>query len=346
MQNNKIYISILTLGFLLLTNTAALAQERTYAENSQPFNEWVDGVKLEAIAKGMNAELVNAAFKGVVPDQKVIDLDRSQPEFTQTFSQYVTLRVSATRIAKGREMMQLYADELKDVSEHYGVPPQVIAAIWGMETNYGGYTGGMSVIRSLATLAYDPRRATFFRAQLFSALKIADEGHVTLENLKGSWGGAMGQSQFMPSNFFAYAQDFDGDGKRDIWNTPKDVFASIANYLKDHGWQPNLTWGRQVVLPDNFDSFENDILREAGARGCRAERSHSAKILLEDWNSMGIRRLNGDELPKVDVKAALVRPSGKNGPAFLTYHNFGRILNYNCANYYALAVGQLADQLR
>jgi membrane-bound lytic murein transglycosylase B len=348
---NKIKSKILSFSMfillvLFLLKTALQAQERVYEENPMPFDQWVSELKVEALAKGIDENLFDIALQGVTPNAKVIELDRSQPEFTQTFDEYISRRVSATRIDKGREMMVKYGDELAQVSAHYGVQAQFIASIWGMETNYGGYTGGYNVIRSLATLAYDPRRSRFFRTQLFSALRIANEGHVPIDELKGSWGGAMGQSQFMPSNFFVYAQDFDGDGRRDIWGTPIDVFASIANYLKKHGWQDNLTWGRQIVLPENFANYENDILRQDGAKGCRAERSHSRKILLAGWQNMGLKRLNGDDLPKVEVTAALVRPAGATGPAYLTYHNFGRILNYNCANYYALAVGQLADQLR
>ncbi len=345
-KNKLVSFTVFLLLLLFLLKTGLQAAERVYEENPMPFDQWVSELKVEALAKGIDEALFDAAFADIDLNSRVIELDRSQPEFTQTFEQYMSRRVSATRIAKGREMMAKYADELAAVAEHYGVQARFIASIWGMETNYGGYTGGYNIIRSLATLAYDPRRARFFRTQLFSALRIANEGHVSLENLKGSWGGAMGQSQFMPSNFFEYAQDFDGDGRRDIWGTPIDVFASIANYLKKHGWRADLTWGRQIVLPENFVSYENDITREDGARGCRAERSHSRKILLAGWQDMGLKRLNGDDLPKVDVTAALVRPAGGSGPAFLTYHNFGRILNYNCANYYALAVGQLADQLR
>ena len=346
MKSKTLTFAVFLLLVLFLLKTALQAEERVYEENPQPFDQWVSELKVEALAKGIDANLLDAAFAGLTPNSKVIELDRSQPEFTQTFQEYISRRVSATRISKGREMMEKYKDELAAVSAHYGVQPQFIASIWGMETNYGGYTGGYNVIRSLATLAYDPRRSKFFRTQLFSALRIANEGHVSIENLKGSWGGAMGQSQFMPSNFFEYAEDFDGDGRRDIWGTPVDVFASIANYLKKHGWRSDLTWGRQIVLPENFASYEADILREEGARGCRAERSHSRKILLAGWQDMGLKRLNGTDLPQVNTTAALVRPAGASGPAYLTYHNFGRILNYNCANYYALAVGQLADQLR
>ena len=202
----------------------------------------------------------------------------------------------------------------------------------------------MDVIQSLATLAYDPRRSNFFRAQLIGALQILEEGHITYENMKGSWGGAMGQSQFMPTSFQNFSQDYDGDGKRDIWNNVGDVFASIAYYLKKQKWNGKFTWGREVILPDNFADIEADVLNPNPPRSCRgAMRSHSKRLSLKTWQAYGVRRLNADNLPDVDLEATLLRPSGEDGPAYLTYSNFRSILGYNCANYYALAVSHLAD---
>ncbi|MEE8371245.1 MAG: lytic murein transglycosylase, partial [Sphingomonadales bacterium] len=221
------------------------------------------------------------------------------------------------------------------------------AAIWGMETNFGSYSGGMDVIRSLATLAYDPRRSAFFRKELFNALRILEEGHIAPKDMKGSWAGAMGQSQFMPSSFNAYAQDFDGDGRADIWLTKADVFASIAHYLKKHKWRDDLTWGRAVTLPANMADLEAEIALVRQPKACRRALRHHSRILpLETWQKLGVRRLNGDDLPKRNVGASLVRPAGADGPAYLTYDNFRAILSYNCSNFYAIAVGQISDALR
>ena len=334
-------------ALLLTAIVGSAAAERTY-EDADPalFQSWVADLRVEALENGIRADVFDAAFDGMELNPRVIELDRRQPEFTQTFQEYMNRRVSETRIKRGLEMMTKHRDELRAVADAYGVQPRFIAAIWGMETNYGSYTGGMSVVQSLATLAFDPRRSAFFRKELLAALKILNDGHVQPDAMLGSWGGAMGHSQFMPSSFFAYAEDFSGDGKADIWGTTIDVFASIANYLKRHGWRDDLTWGRGVILPDDFSTQEEAIARLPDARGCRATRSHSRPLKLSEWQEMGVRRLNLSDLPDRDIEAWLVRPAGPDGPAFLAYHNFNRILNYNCANYYAMAVGHLADQLK
>jgi membrane-bound lytic murein transglycosylase B len=243
-------------------------------------------------------------------------------------------------------MMVEYREPLRAVADHYGVQPRFIAAIWGLETNYGSFTGGMNVIQSLATLAYDRRRSDFFRRQLFSALQIIDEGHITASEMKGSWAGAMGQSQFMPGSFIAYAEDFDKDGRRDIWNTPVDVFASIANYLKAHGWDDRYTWGRSVRVSPDLLPTKGDLAQETPPASCsRALRNHSRMLSLVEWDRRGVKRLNGEALPMVEIKASLVKPGTIADQAFLTYGNYRAILSYNCSDLYALAVGHLADAL-
>jgi len=321
----------------------ALAQDKP----QQPFDEWLQGLRKEALAKGIRQETLDSALAGVQPIPRIIELDRKQPEFTQTYSEYLAARVTDARIQRGREMIAEHMDELKAVSEKYHVQPRFIAAIWGMETNYGSYMGSYSVVASLATLAYDPRRSSYFRRELLEALEILDEGHTTPENMKGSWAGAMGQSQFMPSSFLEYAQDFDGDGRRDIWGTPVDVFASIANYLSVHGWTDDHSWGRRVRIPNDFEQERQNLMPQQPPASCgRALKEHTMRIPLSNWEALGVRDEYGGDLPnRPGLLASLVTMENGKGPSYLTYPNFRAILSYNCSNFYALAVGHLADEL-
>ncbi len=318
--------------------------------NPRSFADWRADLKIEALAKGVSSKTFDMAFEGIEPNPKVIRLDRHQPEFTQTYFQYISKRVSQTRIKKGREKILENAGLLNDVSRKIGVQDRFIAAIWGMETNYGSYSGGYNVIRSLATLAYDMRRSKYFRTQLIRALNILEQGHVVPENFKGSWAGAMGQGQFMPSSFFAYAYDFDGDGRKDIWDNRADVFASIGNYLKQHGWQSNRTWGRQVMLPDDVAGLWQKVKQTEKVKSCRrALKHHSKRLTMTSWQELGVRTIYGADLPKVadpGFTASLVMPAGPDGPAFLTYRNFRAILSYNCSNFYALGVSLLSDEIK
>ncbi len=314
-------------------------------DNLPDFAVWLGELRDEAIDAGVKAETVDAAFKDVKPDMSVIARDRNQPEFKQTFHDYVTKRVSPLRIKMGIEKLGKVRATIDEVAKAYGVQARFIAAIWGLETNYGNYTGGKEIIPALTTLAYDPRRSSYFRKELINALKILDNGDIELHQMTGSWAGAMGQPQFMPSSYLAYAQDYDGDGHRNIWTSDADVFASIAHYLKKHGWTNNYTWGRQVTLPPEFDRILSDNNIQPPAKSC-ALRNHAGYRSLAKWNRLGVRRLNGNDLPDVDIKASIVRPDGPNGPAFLAYGNYRSILRYNCSDYYALSVGMLSDKLR
>jgi len=320
------------------------------AKNPQSFSDWLIDLRKDALASGISGQTFDKAFAGVTLDPKVIRLDRRQPEFTQTFSRYIARRVSPARIKRGREMVAKNAQTLQKVSRKIGVQQRFIAGIWGMESNFGHFSGGYSVIRSLATLAYDRRRNRYFRSQLIKALDILQQGHVAQKDFTGSWAGAMGQGQFMPSSFFAYAYDFDGDGKKDIWNDTSDVLASIANYLKKHGWQENRTWGRAVTLPKDVDALWAQVKQTGKIKSCRrALKDHSRRLTLAAWQKLGVRTIYGQNLPKVsdpNFTASLVMPAGRNGPAFLTYQNFRAILSYNCSNFYALGVSLLADKLK
>jgi len=345
----KILFMINILFFLLLGNLS-WAKNVIIPDNPQSFSEWRADLRAEALSKGISAEIFEKAFEGIELDPKVIKLDRNQPEFTQTYDDYITKRVSPSRIKNGKAKMLENRDLFDDVSQKIGVQKRFIAGIWGMETNYGGYTGGYNVIRSLATLAYDMRRSDYFRRQLLSALNILQEGHVTADKFVGSWAGAMGQGQFMQSSFFAYAYDFDGDGRKDIWNDKADVFASIGNYLKKHDWDTGRTWGRQVQLPKDVDGLWQKVKQTKPVTYCRrALKDHSKQLTLAEWQKLGVRTIYGSNLPLVkdpDFKASLVMPAGKDGPAFLTYKNFRAILSYNCSNFYALGVSLLSDELR
>ena len=294
------------------------------------FEKWVQAFKSEAIEKGISSSLVEQAFEGVAPIPRIIELDRKQPEGRMTFGEYRKKIVSQIRIQRGREMMAQHRDLLDEIGQHYGVQPRFIVALWGIETNYGKNTGGYSVVNALATLAFDGRRSQYFRTELLNAFKILQDRHIPLEAMKGSWAGAMGQCQFMPSSFLRLAVDYDGDGRKDIWTTHADVFASAANYLSQSGWHGNQTWGRQAQLPGGFNNKDASL---------------KIKKSLTTWQKLGVRRNNGRNLPLVDMKGSLVLPDGKGGSAFLVYENFLVIMKWNRSTYFATSVGLLADAI-
>ena len=343
-----LFIAIISAMFISGANA-----QRQVADNPVPFETWLAELKAEALEEGIRQEILDITFEGLTPNEKVVELDRRQPEFTQTAEQYLEKRVSPLRIKNGRKKMQEFASVLNPSARDIAVQKRFIASIWGMETNYGTYTGNFNVVRSLMTLAYDMRRSSFFRRELLKALAILNEGHIAPDKMIGSWAGAMGQGQFMPTSFFAYAYDMDGDGKKDIWTNEADVFGSIGNYLSVHGWRPDQTWGREVQLPDDLTARQAlvDLTHEPNPpRSCkRALSDHSKKYSLDQWQEMGVRNLDGSDLPKVvntNIEATLLMPMGIEGPAYLTYQNFRSILTYNCSNLYALGVSLLSDELK
>jgi membrane-bound lytic murein transglycosylase B len=267
----------------------------------------------------------------------VVELDRRQPEFTMTFDEYLGKIASPTRARIAAKMLVEHDEILTKVSKKYGVQKRYIVTFWGVETNFGQYLGSFNVPHALATLAFDGRRSAYFRKELLNALKILEEGHITPEKMKGSWAGAMGQSQFMPSSFLSYAVDWDGDGKRDIWGTKADVFASTAYYLSKAGWRDDITWGRKVKLPKGFSM---------NGKSAKALADGKTRAKLPVWAKLGVLNADGGALPTKNLTARLVMPAGSDGPAFLVYSNFDSILDWNRSNYYALAIGHLSDKLR
>lgn len=314
---------IILLGLIILTTQPSNAEEA--------FESWLLSFRAEALSHGITAQTFESALGSATPIQKVIDLDRKQPEGRLTFEQYKSRVINDLRIRQGKALMKKYHDLLKQVSDKYNVQPQYLVALWGMETSYGKNTGGFSVPQSLATLAYEGRRASFFRKELLEALKIIDQGHISAEKMKGSWAGAMGQNQFMPSSFKAYAVDFNGDGKRNIWESTPDVLGSSANYLHSHGWKGDERWGRPVKLPAGFNPSWTGL-------------DHIKT--LEQWKKLGILTQAGNPVPVVEgMKASIITPDGITGPAFLVYDNFRVIMKWNKSSYFATSVGILADHL-
>ncbi len=312
------------------------------AESRQDFSEFLSTLKEQAVAAGVSAATVEAALTNLEPLEVVVERDRSQAEVVQTIDQYMSRRLTRAFVRTATEKSREHRQALSAIAKKYGVSSSVIVAVWGMESNFGRFTGTRPTVQALATLAWEGRRRAFFTAELMNALQILDKGYIELGQMKGSWAGAMGQTQFMPSSYLAHAQDYDGDGRRDIWATLPDVFASIANYMIAYGWKDDQIWGREVKVP------QGGAMKLATAvgfrqRGCRAERELTVPIPLAKWQAMGVRTAAGTALPKVARDASLLQAGAKS---YLVYSNYDALLGYNCAHAYALAVGLLSDRLR
>jgi membrane-bound lytic murein transglycosylase B len=294
------------------------------------FAAWLDGLREEAARRGVSSATLDATLASLAPLPRVIELDRRQPEFTISLPRYLARAVSPSRVAQGRARLVQHRPLLDEVAARYGVPPAIVVALWGIETDYGRHTGGFPVIAALATLAHDGRRSVVFREELLDALRIVDLGEAPAPGLRGSWAGAMGQSQFLPSSFLRHAVDFDGDGRRDIWTSLPDVFASIANYLAASGWQPGEPWAREVRLPAAFD---------------RGLADPSVRKTPAEWRRLGVRLTDGRLIPRSEHATSVVAPPGAGRRAFLAYENFRVLLRWNRSDLFAIAVGQLADRL-
>lgn len=298
------------------------------------FQDYIVNLKNEARENGISEPILERAFKNVAFKEKAVKSDRNQPEKKLTLDEYIPRAVPKWKIKQANDLYQKHHEVLTRIGKEYGVQPRFIVALWGVESNFGKLTGGYNVIEALTTLAYDGRREAFFRKQTMAALTILEQGHITPENMKGSWAGAMGQCQFMPTSFLAYAVDGNDDGRKDIWTTHADVFASAANYLKQVGWDDTYTWGRQVTLPDAFDAEALKGLSEDKGK------------LLSEWEALGVRRLNGKSLPNVGLEAWLVQPDDNDGRAYLVYNNYQVLMDWNRSHYFALAVSHLADSIK
>ncbi len=314
-------------GLAIIALAVTLMHQVAFAQQS--WNAWVAEVRTEALAQGISPEVFDSAFAGVhEPSKQIKSFSHSQPEHRLTFLKYRNSRADNYRIAIGRQEYKKNKEVLEAVGKQFGVNPCFIVSFWGMETSYGSYMGNFPVVKALATLAYDSKRKDFFRKELFIALKILNEGHVSLADFKGEWAGASGQPQFLPSSWVRYAVDYDGDGRKDIWKSKPDAFASIANYMKNNGWQTGEPWAIQVKLPNKFD------MTLEGKNNMKA---------VSDWSRLGVRTEGGEELPYQNLQASIVQPLG--GPTFLAFPNYKMILRYNNSIYYAGAIGYMADKI-
>ena len=314
-------------SLILLIFVVIFSNSNAYSDNT--FLDFIDKVAFEAKTKGISKNIIKDFKTHAKFIPRVIELDKSQPEFKLTLDQYLKRVVTPLRIKNANIKYQQNKIQIKEISKFYGVQPRFLIALWGIETDFGRLTGGFSVISSLATLAYDGRRHDYFKKELFNALKIIDDGHISLKKMTGSWAGAMGQCQFMPSSFLNYASDWDKNGSKDIWNTKSDVFASAANYLKKVGWSDKTTWGRKVYIGNYKGNYNKNKL-----------------LYLKEWSNEGILKMNKKKLPLILLKARLIIPDNYGNYGFLVYNNFDSLLNWNRSNYFAIAVGKLSDSIK
>jgi len=320
------FVLIISACFVVL---CAVAPNRAEPSGTE-FQDWIAALREEALSRDISPQTLDLALADLELLERVVELDRDQPEFTLTFDQYLDRIINDRRVKTGREKLREHRALLEELRDEYGVQPRFIVALWGIESDFGRRTGSFPVIDSLATLAYDGRRGAFFRRELFDALTILDEGHIARDKMLGSWSGAMGQPQFMPSSFRRFAVDHDGDARRDIWGSVPDALASAANYLSGNGWRGDLIWGREVRLPEDLDA-------ELVGRGKNRP--------LAQWQASGVRRPNGSDLPSAAIQGAIVRPDGDSGPAYLVYENYAALLRWNRSDFFATTVGLLSDRI-
>ena len=312
---------------LLIAATTAITGP-AFAQSE--FQDCLRNIRADAVRQGVPDSVIDSAFRGLTPDSKVIELDSRQPEFSLTYGKYIANAITPDRISKGQQKLQQYRGLLTDLEREYGVAPQYIVAFWGVETNYGSFMGDFSALRSVATLACMTKRAAFFANETIQALRILADNHMTTQQMKGSWAGAMGNMQFMPSTFTKWAVDRDGNGRIDIWSSMPDAFASAANFLRGIGFKPGLPAADEVTLPQNFPLEQADSTVDKPVRA---------------WAAMGVKRAGGAALPASDEPASIILPAGWRGPAFILYPNFKAVMNWNRSTLYALSVTILAQQI-
>ena len=331
----KIYLFKKTLIFITILSLITFNPIFTQANENIPFDEWLENIEMLAINEGITSETIKKSLTGVEPNNRVIELDRKQPEFTLTLETYLNNATPKSRVKKGKKLYEEHQKLFKEIYDVYKVQPRFVIALWGIETNFGMYTGSFNVIRSLATLSHDLRRRDFFTDEMINALTIIDQGHIEPDAMMGSWAGAMGQNQFMPSSFLNYATDFNKDGKKDIWNTLPDVFASSSNYLNKSGWNHNQTWGREVKVSQDIDE---DMITVSARKIVVSKK-------INEWSKLGVTNLDGSKLPEVNIDAYLVYPEGKEGRKYIVYENFKTIMKWNRSLFFGIAVGTLSDMI-
>ena len=312
----------------VISSAPVQGTDTTLVQPAQSFSEWQADFRTQALKAGINPQVFDNAFAGITPDMSVIKADRSQPEFSRPVWEYLDGALSPLRVRNGQRLLEQNAELLSRIEQRYGVDRQALVSVWGMESNFGSFQGNKSVIRSLATLAYEGRRPEFAQSQLIAALKIIQEGDISPDKMLGSWAGAMGQTQFIPTTYETHAVDFDGDGRRDIWNSSADALASTAHYLQSSGWKQGQPWGFEVTLPAGFDYALAD-----GA----------VKKSVAEWQQLGVK-VPANAADSQQLNATLLLPAGYRGPAFLLLDNFRAILRYNNSSSYALAVGLLSQR--
>lgn len=329
-------ILVVVLGLIGAQSAQANATQKideiVVAQSQSGFERWVQSFRAKALTKGISARTYDNAFRGVKLNKRVMQLDRKQAEFSRQIWDYLDTATSPKRVKNGKAMLSKHKSLMRRIESKYGVDAEVVLAVWGLETSYGRNMGGINIIEALATLAYDGRRWKFGEQQLLEALRIIQRGDITPNRMKGSWAGAMGHTQFIPTSYQAYAQDFTGDGKRNVWDVsdPSDALASTANYLKKFGWTKNQPWGVEVKLPKDFN-YGNASL--------------NIKAKPARWTKLGVRTVRGSKIPNHGPGSVFL-PSGSDGPAFIVFKNFSVIKRYNNANSYAMAVGHLGDRIK
>ena len=320
-----LYLIVFATAFMTSFMTTSAA-----AESPATFDACVSDLKSQAIAESLSTQAIDSVFASIEELPRVVAADRSQAEFIQSFGAYYERRVTPTRVERGRALLSEHRELLNRVQEQTGLPPQYIVSFWGLETNFGSYFGKLEIPSALATLACEGRRADFFTQQLFALVQLVGEGHMTVDQLRGSWAGAMGHMQFMPTTYLDYAVDADGDGRKDVYGSLSDALTSGGNYLRSSGWESGFRWGREITLPEDFP------YQESGFHNWQP---------IKNWASLGVKDVFGNPLPDLETSSAILLPSGHTGPAFIVYPNFRVIMKWNRSTHYALSVGRLADRI-
>tara|TARA_Y100000590_G_C15721633_1_gene1013705 strand:+ start:151 stop:1194 length:1044 start_codon:yes stop_codon:yes gene_type:complete len=342
-------LKFLIITLIILSNSHLIATEckKPTMPTIVEWNTWIKEIKIIASNEGISSETINKELNNIKPASKILLRDRCQVESTITLNEYLYYRLDKARIVAGKKLFKKYKNELELIGEYFSIQPRFIVSILGLESYYGKNQGKVSTIEAVTTLAFDRRRSDFYKKQLIAALKIIDRDLYS-KKLKGSWGGAVGMPQFIPTTFLDSAYDWNKDGNIDIWNDYEDVFASVANYLTSidkNPWNKNITWGREVIPPKNINQIY-DSLKQINPKGCGAVKSRSIEKSLKEWSLLGFKSISDSELPiHINIKARLVAPDGIKGRMFLVYQNYKNILYYNCSSYYAVAIGLLSDEI-